>query len=440
MLETPLSMAAHAQLEAIREGTGREISSGRRLALLVVAAIGLVTSWYFAAVIAPAGLGSHAPTVEQGLYPEWLGCREILHGRNPYRDEVTQQIAAELGATTSAGSLASSPRFAYPVFLVLVYWPLAVLPFATAQAVALDAAIVLMAISIPLWCGWPREMVMRLIVAGIVFSGYPVVLALQLRQPTVAFVALLAATMHWARSGRLVRGGILAALCCAKPQLAIAVLLPLAVWAVSSWRARKAFLLSSAGTLAALLLASEVLVPGWFAEWLHTLQAYSHYAGARPLLAELLGGHVVAPAAMLLVGSVVFVSFRFCESDLLFAISYSAAVFQLLFPFLVYNEVLLLPAALWMALKAAEMKSCGQWQQLLWGSAWSLVVASAVAMAGLCAWDLVAPGSGVKLWTVPFVTAWLYPWAVSAALGMYAVAEGCVVPGALATDWRRTHG
>src|ERR1700739_3615946 len=123
-------MAARVQLEPIRNGgLAVGISPRRQFALLAVAALGLLTPWYFATVIAPAGLGPHAPTVEQGLYPEWLGCREVLHGRNPYREEITEQIAATLDTGTTAASLEKSPRFAYPVFLAALYWPLALLPF-----------------------------------------------------------------------------------------------------------------------------------------------------------------------------------------------------------------------------------------------------------------------------------------------------------------------
>ena len=413
-------MAAQLQIGPLSTGGMERIVLRRQALWLTGAALGLMTAWYFASVIAPAGLGAHAPTVEQGLFPEWLGCSEILHGRNPYRAEVRQQIAEELNEGSTAASLEKSPRFAYPVFLVALYWPLGVLPFATAQLLALDAAIVLMAISIPLWDARPPpQMGPRLVITAAVFGGYPVVLALQLRQPTLIFVALLGVTVWWARSGRLVRAGILGALCAAKPQLAIAVLLPLSIWAVRRWRSRKALLLSLGGTLTALLLASEALAPGWIGDWVETMRAYSGYAGAKPLLGELLSGHFVLPAALLLVAAVAVVSFRFCDSDLLLAISFSVAVFQLLFPFLVYNEVMLLPAALWMALKSAEVKRWGQLQQLLFACTWTVVGASALAMAGLSLANIVAPGSGVKLWTLPFVTAWLYPWLVFATLLTY---------------------
>ena len=51
--------------------------------LFATAILCLASSWYFAAVIAPAGLGLSAPSVQQGLFPEWFGCREILHRRDP---------------------------------------------------------------------------------------------------------------------------------------------------------------------------------------------------------------------------------------------------------------------------------------------------------------------------------------------------------------------
>ena len=105
-------------------------------------------------------------------------------------------------------------------------------------------------------------------------------------------------------------------------------------------KVRKAFAISLGATFSALLIAAELAVPGWFGDWLTTLRAYSHYAGSRPLLEEILRGYFFLPSAVLLIGAVVWVSFKFRDSDLLFAISFSAAVFQLLFPFQLYNTVL----------------------------------------------------------------------------------------------------
>src|SRR4051812_18974235 len=225
----------------------------RRLLLLAAAALSLLAGCYFAMVIAPSGLGEAAPAVERGLLPEWVGCREILLRHNPYRPEVQQEIEAH--ASSGAGSFAAKDehRYAYPVFFVFLFFPLAMLPFAIAQKIALITGVMLTAFSV--WC-WLRDSspakLSLAVVTAFFFASYSTILSFQLRQPTLLIAALLAASFACARSGRLAIAGILAGLSVAKPQLAVPVLLPLLVWCIVRWRTRKAFLFSMCTTVAAL--------------------------------------------------------------------------------------------------------------------------------------------------------------------------------------------
>lgn len=417
-------MARAARIEyALREAPLRVRS--RQLPLLAGALLCLLSTWYFALLIAPAALGTRAPTVQQGLFPEWTGCRAILHGQNPYRIEVTQQIELSIyGETVSANSPSNQHRFAYPVVFIFLFFPIALLPFALAQWAMLTACVTLSVLSVVWWSGRGRlGQVNAVIFAILTLAAYPTVVALQLRQPTLIVAALLAFSFYCVRSGRLILGGVAAALALSKPQLAITVLLPLSVWAIGSWRVRKAFLVSLTSSLLGLALASEALVPGWITPWLDTIRAYSHYAGATPLLAELTRGHCFVPAAVLLIASVIWVSFEFSGADLLFSVSFSVAAFQLLFPFQLYNEVMLLPAALWAALNADRIRQRGQLPILLFNCAWIALAGAWVATAALSLWDIAAPGSGVKLWQLPLAAAWLYPMLLFAALAFFAVSS-----------------
>ncbi|MGD0929230.1 MAG: glycosyltransferase 87 family protein [Candidatus Korobacteraceae bacterium] len=425
-------MPGQAQVERFHGGDiAARLSRLRPQLLFATAVLGLLSSWYFAAVIAPAGLGLSAPSVQQGLFPEWFGCREILHHRNPYRAEATRQIELVIfgRAPTASASPLNQHRFAYPVFFVFLFFPIALLPFATAQVAAFFVCVFLTAISLPLWLPGPQfSNLDKLTFTLFALATYPIVLALQLRQPTLIFLSLLAAVYFWVQSGRLVLAGMLAAFCAAKPQLAIAVLLPLSIWSVAAWRIRKAFVLSLGATLSVLLVAAEFAVPGWFAEWLATLAAYAHYAGGKPPLADLLCGHFVLPAAALLLGAAVCVSFKFQASDLLFAISFSAAIFQLLFPFQIYNAVLLFPAVLWLIANANTIMARGQLLTLLYSCTWIVLGAGWISAAGLSLSNVLVPGVGLMFWQLPLAAAYLYPFAVAACLGVYAVSKsraGC---------------
>jgi len=303
---------------------------------LIIAIVCLLSSWYFAVIIAPAGLGPSAPNVRQGLFPEWYGSRQILlRGGDPYAPETTRGIQSAIyGRTAEADrSTRNQHRFAYPAFFALLIFPLAILPFSAAQWVALAGCMVATALSVPFWLGHGHLRPNVSICGVFVFASYPMVLGLQLRQPTLIVAGVLAAVVYCVRANRLVLAGILAALSTCKPQLAIAVLVPVAIWSITQWRARNRFLVAAGGALGALLLASEFISQGWFTHWISTLMAYAHYAGTKPLLADLLRGHLFVPFAMVLVGAVVWISCRYCDRDLLFAVSFSVAAFQLLFPF-----------------------------------------------------------------------------------------------------------
>ena len=420
-------MPEQVQVERIRDGgVAVKLSHRRPQLLFVTAVLCLLSSWYFAVAIAPAGLGANAPSVQQGLFPEWFGCREILHHRDPYRPEATRQIELAVFGRTQTESAAplNQHRFAYPVFFVFLFFPIALLPFGLAEFIALLGCIGLTAASIRSWLqGRQFSNLDKLTFAIFALASYPVVLGLQLRQPTLIVASLLAASFCCVRSGRLVLAGILGALCCSKPQLAIAILLPLSIWSVSAWQVRKAFLLSLGATLCALLIAAEFAVRGWFSNWLTTIQAYSHYAGSKPLLTDLLRGHFVPPAAALLVTAVVCVSFRFHDFDLLFAISFSVAVFQLLFPFQIYNTVLLLPAALWLTANANNVKVRGQLHNLLYSCTQIVLSAGWASAAGLSLSNALVPGSGLMFWQLPLATAYLYPFAVVTCLSVCAVSK-----------------
>jgi hypothetical protein len=399
----------------------------RKLACLSVAVVCLLSSCYFAFVIAPAGLGASAPTVQQGLCPEWFGSREILlRGRDPYSAEATGKIQRAI-----YGKLAgidrhnlNQHRFAYPVFFAFLFSPLAVVAFPAAQWLALVGCIAATAFSVGLWLPHDGQGFTGSSCGVFVFAGYPVLLGLQLRQPTLIIAALLAAVYYCVRSNRLVLAGMLAALSTCKPQLAIAFLLPLSIWAIGEWSGRKRFLIATAVGLGGLLAASEWVSPGWLPRWIWTLEAYARYAGSKPLLGDLLRGHFFRPAAVVLAGAVVLVSHKYREQDLMFAVCFSIAAFQLLFPFQIYNEILLVPVALWLAGNARHIQRRGQLHTLLYSCTWIVLGAGWAASVGLSLANLLFSRAGLTLWYLPLLTAWLYPFSVFVTLALYASPSG----------------
>jgi hypothetical protein len=169
--------------------------------------------------------GPNAPSVQQGLFPEWFGCREILHHRDPYRPEATRQIELAVFGRTQTESAAplNQHRFAYPVFFVFLFFPIALLPFGLAEFVALLGCIGLTAASIPSWLkGRQFSNLDKLTFAIFALASYPVVLGLQLRQPTLIVASLLAAVLLLCALGPAGTGRDPRRVVRLKPQLAIA--------------------------------------------------------------------------------------------------------------------------------------------------------------------------------------------------------------------------
>jgi len=79
------------------------------------------------------------------------------------------------------------------------------------------------------------------------------------------------------------------------------------------------------------------------------------------------------------------------------------------------------PAALWLAKHAIEIKSRGQLHALLYCCTWIVLGAGWVATIGLSLSNLLSPGSGLTLWQLPLLTAWLYPLPLFATLALYAL-------------------
>ena len=72
----------------------------------------------------------------------------------------------------------------------------------------------------------------------------------------------------------------------------------------------------------------EGRLPGWLTRWWETLHPYAHYAGAGPRLIFLFPPGAGWLASAILVIAVLWISWQWRDSDLLFAIGFSVAAFQ----------------------------------------------------------------------------------------------------------------
>jgi hypothetical protein len=70
------------------------------------------------------------------LYPRWLGAREVLlHNRDPYSAAVTREIQLGFYGRQIDPNNPSDPKdqvaFAYPLYVIFLFWPTTALPFHT---------------------------------------------------------------------------------------------------------------------------------------------------------------------------------------------------------------------------------------------------------------------------------------------------------------------
>src|SRR5207302_290806 len=163
-------------------------------------------------------------------------------------------------------------------------------------------------------------------------------------------VALLAGACALLVSGHRFSSGTLLAVATIKPHLALPLASVLLLWTLSDWRRRQRLFWGF--TVAMLLLAgtSEILLPGWFGDFLLATGDYRRYAGGLSILQVMLSPWVGLVAAGVLVVAVADVCWRFRkqESDqpsfvLMLALTLAATI--IIIPmFAPYNFLLMLPA------------------------------------------------------------------------------------------------
>ena len=292
------------------------------------------------------------------LYPRWLGARELLlHQRNPYSKEITREIQMGYYGRALDPSRPGDPKdqqgFAYPVYVVFllaptVRWPFE--PVATGFKCLLEIAIVA---SVVLWLKvvrWELTFGELMIALLLVLGSFSAVQGFKLQQLSLLVAVLLAAACGLLVSGHRFTSGALLALATIKPHLTLPLASVLLLWTLSDWRRRQWFFWGFASMMVVLAGASEIILPGWFGDFLSATADYRRYAGGRSMLQVLLSPWVGRIAGALLVVVVADVCWRFRkqESDqlafvLMIALTLAATI--IIIPmFAPYNFLLMLPA------------------------------------------------------------------------------------------------
>jgi|GEM_PF-1184329 len=253
------------------------------VAIVILGVLGTIAIWTTNSLY--GDIFRQYTNTQAGTYSDfsqrWLGTRvALLEGGNPYSPAMEPRIQLlYYGHVLQADDphRPSDPQaFDYPLYLVWLIWPLALLPFPLAAALFKLLAVLLLTAGTYAYLtmlGWPGPGA-RLVLAGgcvVTLAGQAIVRNDQL---TVVVYGLLLAAVYAAWKQYFAVAGVLLALAWIKPQLALLLTVGLVLWA-GTGGARRRLLAGAAGTAVLLLVSTEWLLPGWIGAWGGTLGNYA---------------------------------------------------------------------------------------------------------------------------------------------------------------------
>jgi hypothetical protein len=419
---------------------------GRSLTLFIVVLASLGMTYYHLGIFIPHAIARHAAQGVGGgysfggdFYPIWLTSRQaLLHHRNPYDADMTRAIQTglfghPLEAHNAADPAAHYREFAYPAYVDLLFWPLALLSFPAVRLALAVALVALTSLSISLWIGALRLATSPqffAIALMLTLSSYAVLEGLVAAQPGLIAGFLLAASFAALVRHRLFLAGSLFACTSIKPQMSVVVAAYLLLWAVSRWRTRRAFLFGLMGWFAAFVIGSLIVWPHWIADWLRVLSGYGRYSPP-PLitysLGAKLGPHLGPPLIFILLAAALLLAWRMRSLEAgspAFSVTISLLLaltsITLLPGQAVYDHVILLPGIVWTARRGRESLTASRTFRVVLSTAmlvlfwqWIVVLPLLAALPFLS--DQMFFGRG--LWLLPFHAAASVPLAVCVVLG-----------------------
>ena len=254
------------------------------------------------------------------LYSPWFGSRELLlNGRNPYGPQVTREIQMKFygrvieQSYSPPGGTIDEQRFAYPVYAAFLLAPAVRLQFEQVQRWAPAVLGSLSAASVLLWLAvlrWRLSTLDALVLILFVLNSPQIVQGLRLRQLGLVVGFIIALAVWCVARNHLWIAGVLLALSTIKPQMVVLLLVWFAIWSLGDWRARWRLPTGFFGSLVILVVAGEIVLPGWLGYFFNGLQAYWRYGPTKSLLRLILGGPLAQVFSGLLACAFVVLAWR----------------------------------------------------------------------------------------------------------------------------------
>lgn len=376
--------------------------------LLAVSTIVTLGVWHWAkTILVPAYtakvLAEKRPVGNNSdLYPRWLGAREmLLHGRDPYGADVTREIQTGFYGRPLDPQNPSDPTaresFVYPLYVVFLLAPTVTWSFHTVAEVVRWLLLASIACSVPLWMvalkirpRWPLMIAATLLALG----SYPAVEEYFQQNLTALVIFFLAAAAAAASRNWLTLSGFLLALATVKPDTTGLVILWFLLWVTGNWKQRNRLFWSFTVTMAALLISTEAMSPGWISRFAAAVREYPAYGTDPNILQVLLRSQVAEFLGLVLIVLLIGICWRWRKAapdskQFGRALAWVAAVTLVVLPKLAaYNQLLLIPALLVLARGYSRFPSTGFLRRTMTKGAfacqiWQWLAATALSVCSL---------------------------------------------------------
>jgi hypothetical protein len=219
------------------------------------------------------------PPNKADMVAVWKGAQAAFHGQNPYSASTTRDIQIfYYGRPLTPDDHVNPMGFAYPMHTILLFAPIAPLPWPVVRLGFLILLPILVAASVVLWlrvAGLHLSRGSLAVTVILCLCSWQSMWAIHQIQPTIVVAVLAAAGCFFLQRGNAATAGVLLALATIKPQLIGILVLWLLLWAFlrGIWRLFVSFAL----TLSVLLACATWLLPNWVTNWRTASADYAVY-------------------------------------------------------------------------------------------------------------------------------------------------------------------
>ena len=233
---------------------------------------------------------SHERAIVWDFFNPWLALRRmLLDGLNPYGLVVLQETQQAIYGRI-AFPHEDQQAFSYPLSILMVLGPLAILPLPLAQTIwflVLGISVLVFLFVAPRAVGWSPPLWLRawtLLCACILYQN---VWAFILGQVAIVIATWIALAWWGLRNRHWTLAGVCMALATVKPQMSFLIVPGMLLWAL--WHRCTRVVMSFGITLALLILLPVAWLPDWPLHWLVRLQRYADYTFFAPPVQLLTG-------------------------------------------------------------------------------------------------------------------------------------------------------